>query len=80
VVSWRTMDNAPKDGTLIDLNFDGIRQIDCYWHEQHNCWARKHGYPSVTKVFFGTPSGWAPRPDGLVKPYHTDAAGNRYIP
>lgn len=36
VIKWRTIDTAPKDGTIIDLwlkenNDSGWRAAECYW-------------------------------------------------
>jgi hypothetical protein len=80
VTTWLPMADAPRDGTLIDLNFDGIRQTDCHFWPATKEWRRVHGYPSSTRVFFHEPDGWTPRPEGLVLPYNTNSRGDRYIP
>lgn len=77
-MTWLKMEDAPRDGTLIDLNFDGIRHTDCHFH--HDGWRRVHSYPCITRVFFHEPDGWSPRPEGLVLPYNTNSRGDRYIP
>lgn len=77
---WLDMSTAPKDGTLVDLVFDGIRRTDCHWSDGNQCWCRKHGYPSSTTVFIHPPTGWLPRPENLVMPYEHNAHGHKYIP
>jgi len=79
-MDWEPMNHAPRDGTLIDLNFAGIRHIDCHFDSRHNCWAKDQGYPSTKRIFFQQPTGWMYRPAELVMPYHTNDAGDRYIP
>ncbi|HEX8421192.1 MAG TPA: hypothetical protein VF638_14395 [Sphingomonas sp.] len=79
-MTWEPMDHAPLDGTLIDLNFNGIRYTDCHFNEAHNCWAKQHGYPAMERVFFAKPTGWQYRPDDLVDPYETTEDGVKYVP
>lgn len=44
-VKWRTMESAPKDGTVIDIWMQGKtqhRMVDCYWEEPKDTGAPKY--------------------------------------
>ena len=78
-MDWQPMDSAPTDGTLVDLNFDGVRRIDCEFHR--GSWSKEHGYPSMRTYWpKQIPSGWMPRPIGLVDPYESNPHGVKYVP
>lgn len=79
MTQWQPMDTAPRDGTLFDVIRNGIRHVDCHIDE-HGRLVKRHGHPSMTKVFFTPCDGWMSRPDGLIKPYEANSDGMRYIP
>jgi hypothetical protein len=30
-MEWQPIDSAPKDGSLVDLWWEGVRFVDCFW-------------------------------------------------
>lgn len=73
---WRTMETAPRDGTVIDLFCEGERWADCYWGLPDHCcgeagqycdsdWHRmKHGWIvcSINAPAGLKPTHWRPLP------------------
>lgn len=76
-----TLDSAPRDGTLFDLQQDGIPFLDCRF-DSYGRLVQIHGYPSSTRVFDLNAGNfaWTPRPADRVQPYANNAAGRKYIP
>lgn len=76
-----SLDSAPRDGSLFDVQQDGIPYLDCRF-DSYGRLVQIHGYPSSTRVF-DIRSGnfaWTPRPADRVQPYANNAAGRKYIP
>lgn len=67
---WRTMDSAPKDGTLVDLWYPrGIgREANCFWHKALSIWGRDvwtgAHHPQETNFISRNvdPTHWLPLP------------------
>lgn len=38
VSPWRPIEEAPRDGTVLDLRASDIRWCDCFWHEDYGAW------------------------------------------
>jgi len=37
---WKTIESAPKDGTIVDLwHKEGFRQTDVWWDESDKIWS-----------------------------------------
>lgn len=78
--TWQPIDTAPRDGTLFDVRFGGIRYTDCFF-DADGLLVRRHNYPSIRTVFMRAETAeWMPRPPGLIQPYDTDDNGRQYIP
>ena len=83
---WRTMDTAPKDGTLIDVWAGGRRVVDVRWEPEDyakgRCWAEafptargmagSDGFPAY---LYPQPTHWMPTPPEA--PRTVNPAGRR---
>lgn len=76
------LDSAPRDGSLFDLQVNGLPYLDCRF-TSHGRLVQEHGYPAMTRYFFMDKAHeylWTPRPADRVQPYSKNAKGERYIP
>lgn len=66
VQPWATIDSAPRNGRTIDLWDEQIgRWTDMYWDTHWQAWARKEGYPVVTRIYRTlAPTYWCELPMG----------------
>jgi hypothetical protein len=66
---WRSMETAPKDGTMIDLWIGTSRQPDCYWckgsdiHGVSPGWTFDDETAGRSYEIDGEATFWMPRPD-----------------
>ncbi len=78
-MTWRTMDSAPKDGTVVDLWVGGHRLADCFYGPPHHECISQYcdSCPDDLNVkawrwtMFServTPSHWMPIPAAPVQP------------
>lgn len=67
---WRSMDSAPRDGTVIDLWVDGYRITDAYWvgknpprkRSADGWWSPNQGYDGDHGSIGIEPTYWCPLP------------------
>lgn len=77
-----SLDSAPRDGSLFDVQIDGVPYLDCRF-DSTGALFQRHGYPAVTRIFnlAGERSvSWTPRPADRIQPYAENASGRKYIP
>jgi hypothetical protein len=43
-MEWQPIDQAPKDGTIVDLWARGKRFAHCFWSPSHNAWIQRIMY------------------------------------
>lgn len=55
---WKTIDTAPRDGTLVDLWADGKRETDCYFLSG-DWWTSRRG---SMEELWGHVTHWMPLP------------------
>ena len=57
---WRTMETAPRDGTVIQLNFDDVEPFTGFWDPRYNGWSRYDNGDFIEEE----PKCWKPFEDG----------------
>lgn len=76
----QSITTAPRDGTLFYMIKNGVLYTDCRFDDMGYI-VRDHGYPSITRRWLNTDGAtWLPRPEGLLRPYEINSAGNQFIP
>lgn len=76
-----SLDSAPRDGSLFDVQQNGIPYLDCHF-TSGGALHQEHSYPSMTRVFDLSAGdfSWTPRPADRIQPYAMNATGRKYVP
>lgn len=76
--AWQLIETAPRDGTKFDVwcSVESCRFTDVYWYDRHGSFAKDHGYPVSTTIFYHEPTHWQPLPAPHKPPQQRRGCGD----
>lgn len=76
------LETAPRDGSLFDIQWNGIPYLDCHFDSQGQL-VQRFGKAICTQEFDTGKNcevSWTPRPADRIMPYAKNSNGARYVP